>query len=216
MSSDILAQLKQIQQQVQAERRLREQAENRAERTEIQTRRTTFEEILESCHSLSESMSVQTDKSLSTQGSTTSPKGKCCPTTLQPWNDFPSIRQSAFDEVYNTLHPANGTIPRLFSPLLHIEELGRTISGRKIASEGDLKLFQHSAVENFVADIISTLAANHHNDDWAFCHGVVFENHTNTLKWATRGRVLPQRVLLGRDLKFWITRGGITPPTSAP
>ena len=127
-------------------------------------------------------MSVQTDKSLSTQGSTTSPKGKCCPTTILPWEDFPIIRQSAFDEVYNTLHPPNDTSPRLFSPLLHIEELGRTMPGRKIASENDLKLFQHSMVENFVADIISVLAANHlDNKNWTLGQGVVFENHTNTL-----------------------------------
>ena len=91
MSSDIYAQLKQIQQQLQDERRLREQAESRAEQQrqraeeeEKQTRRTTFEELLEPCHHLSKSISVQTDKSLSTQGSTTSPKGKRCPIKLRP------------------------------------------------------------------------------------------------------------------------------------
>ena len=54
--------------------------------------------------------------------------------------------------------------------------------GRKIASEDDLKLFQHSAVENFVADIISVLARNHQcREDLALGQGVIFENHTNTL-----------------------------------
>lgn len=127
-------------------------------------------------------MSVQTDKSLSTQGSTTSPKGKCCPTVIRPWKDFPVIRQRSFDEVYDTLHPPNDTSPRLFSPLLHIEELGRTMPGRKIASEDDLKLCQHSIVENFVADVFSVLAANHQDgESWALGQAVVFENHTNTL-----------------------------------
>jgi len=96
-------------------------------------RQTTFEELLESCYHLSRSMSVQTDKSLNTQGSTTSPKGKCCPITLRPWEDFPIVRQCAFNEVYNILHPLNNTSPRLFSPLLHIEELARTMPSRKIA-----------------------------------------------------------------------------------
>lgn len=91
-----------------------------------------------SCHRLSQVMSVQTDKSLSTQGSTTSPKGKCCPTTLRPWEDFPTLRQCAFDEVYNTLHPPNNKSPRLLSPLLHIEELGRTIRVARAAGTGGL------------------------------------------------------------------------------
>ena len=198
------AQLKEIRKQLQEERRLRElaaqraeqrlqqerqraeqaegraeQAEGRAERAENQTRRTTFEELLESCHRVSQSMSVQTDKSLSIQGSITSPKGKCCPTVIRPWEDFPIKRQNAFDEVYNILYPPDDTNPRLFSPLLHIQELGRIISSRKIASEEDLKFFQHSAVENIVADIVSTLAADQQYT--AFSQSVVFENHTNML-----------------------------------
>ena len=37
-------------------------------------------------------------------------------------------------------------------------------------------------VENFVADVLSVLAANNQDDEnWAFGKGVVFENHTNTL-----------------------------------
>ena len=78
-----------------------ERERQRAEEKEKQTRRTTFKELLESCHLLSESTSVQTDKSLSTQGSTTSPKGKSCPTMLRPWMEFPSVQQKAFDEVYS-------------------------------------------------------------------------------------------------------------------
>ena len=184
------SQLQLLQEQLQQERQRAEQerqrAENadgraeqerqRAEQAEEQTRRTTLEELLKSCHDLSRSMSVQTDKSLSTQGSTTSPKGKCCPTILQPWLEFPSIQQDAFDTAYNVLHPPNDVGLRLFSPLLHIQELGRTIMGRKIASEGDLRLYHSSAVENFVANIISELASN-----LGFEQGVTFANHTNTL-----------------------------------
>jgi len=186
---EIQRQLQEERQQAKEERRLRELAERRAEQeqqraeqAEDRTRQTTFEELLESCHRLSRSISVQTDKSLSTQGSMTSPKGKCCPTMILPWKDFPTIRQSAFDEVYNILHPPNETSPRLFSPLLHIKELGRTIQSRKIASEDDLKLFQHTTVENFVADVTSALASRHQRgEDGTLGKGVVFENHTNTL-----------------------------------
>lgn len=181
-------QLNQMRQELEQERRLRKQADSRAEQAENQTRRSTFEELLESCHCLSQSMSVQTDKSLSTQGSTTSPKGKCCPTNLQPWLAFPSIQQEAFDRVYSVLHPPNDTSPRLFSPLLHIQELGRTLTGRKIASEGDLRLFHSPAVENFVANIISALASSPQcNCELGLGRGVTFENHTNTLSDRAEG-----------------------------
>ena len=176
------AQLKAIQEQLLEERKLRESAEHRAEQAEDQARRTTFEELLESCHQLSQLMSVQTDKSLSTQGSVTNPKGKPCPTTILPWEDFPILRQRAFDEIHNTFHPPDGTGLRLFSPMLHVKELARTMPSRKIASEDDLKLFQHSAVENFVADVVSILADKHRDGEkWALGQGIVFENHTNTL-----------------------------------
>lgn len=81
------AQLREIQEQLQGERqrakeerRLRDLAEyraeqqghraeqerQRAEQAEDRTRRTTFEELLESCDRVSRSVSVQTDKLLST------------------------------------------------------------------------------------------------------------------------------------------------------
>ena len=196
MSSDMDAQLNQMRQELEQERRLRkqadgraeqadsraEQADSRAKQAEKQTRRTTFEELLESCHCLSQSISVQTDKSLSTQGSTTSPKGKCCPTTLRPWLEFPSIQQNAFETVYNVLHPPNGTTPRFFSPLLYIEELGRAIIDRKIASEGDLRLYHNLAVENFITNIIFVLVGNPQcSQHLCLGQGVTFENYTNTL-----------------------------------
>ena len=169
-------------QRAEQERQRAEKADSRAEQAEDQTRRTNLEELLESCHHLSQSMSVQTDKSLSTQGSTTSPKGKCCPTTLRPWLEFPSIQQEAFDTVYNILHPPDGTSLRLFSPQLHIQELRRTILGRKIASEGDLRFYHNLAVENFVANIFSVLASNlQRSQHLGIGQGVTFENHTNPL-----------------------------------
>ena len=164
------------------ERQRAEQERQRAEKNEKQTRRTTFVELLELCHGFSQSISVQKDKSLSTQGSTTSPKGKCCPTTLRPWLEFPSIQQEAFDAVYNVLHPPSDTSLRLFNPLLYIQELRHTILGRKIASEGDLRLYHNLAVENFVENISSVLASNpQYSQCLGFGQGITFENHTNTL-----------------------------------
>jgi len=62
MARDWDVQLNEMRQELEQERRLRKQADSRAEQAENQTRRTTFEELLESCHRLSQSISVQTDK----------------------------------------------------------------------------------------------------------------------------------------------------------
>jgi hypothetical protein len=52
---------------------------------EKKTRPTTFEEYLCACYTLlSRPLRIQTEKSLSTQGSITSPKNKPCPTLLKP------------------------------------------------------------------------------------------------------------------------------------
>jgi hypothetical protein len=70
-------------QRAEDERRRAEEAESRAHIEESKTRRTTFEEYIRTCHILlSKPLRVQTDKSLSTQGSITNPKNKPCPTLL--------------------------------------------------------------------------------------------------------------------------------------
>ena len=176
------ARAEQEKEQLYHERQRADQAEGRAKQAEEKTRRTTLEELLESCHNLLGSMSVQTDRSMSTQGSTTSPKGKCCPTMMRPWKDFPSKRQDAFEQLYKILHPPLDPARQLFSPRLHFEELGNTVSGRKIASEEDLRKFHQTTVEDAIANVISTLVTNElHGENWTLGKGVVFETHTNGL-----------------------------------
>jgi hypothetical protein len=63
------------------EQRNRQEAESRAQIERKKTRPTTFEEYIRACHALlSKPLRIQTDKSLSTQCSITSPKNKPCPT----------------------------------------------------------------------------------------------------------------------------------------
>lgn len=95
MLLDLRAELKHIEGQLQAERWFPEQAEGPAkekrQRTEEegkQTRHVTLEEVLESCHHVSQSRSVRTDNALCTQGSTASSKGKRCPITLRPCKEI--------------------------------------------------------------------------------------------------------------------------------
>ena len=66
------------------EQRNRQEAESRPQIEGKKTRPTTFEEYIRACHALlSKPLRIQTDKSLSTQGSITSPKNKPCPTFLK-------------------------------------------------------------------------------------------------------------------------------------
>ena len=60
-----------------------ERERRRAEDEQRKTRPTSFEEYIRACHTLiSKSLHIRTDKSLSTQGSITSPKNK-------PWHTEP-------------------------------------------------------------------------------------------------------------------------------
>ncbi|KUJ06191.1 uncharacterized protein LY89DRAFT_415754 [Mollisia scopiformis] len=78
-------QAEQADERAKLERRNRQEAESRAQIEGKKTKPTTFEEYIRACHTLlSKSLRIQTDKSLSTQGSITSPKNKPCPTLLKP------------------------------------------------------------------------------------------------------------------------------------
>ncbi|TVY90595.1 hypothetical protein LAWI1_G003827 [Lachnellula willkommii] len=161
------------------EQRNRQEAESRAEIEGKKTRRTTFEEYIRACHTLlSKPLRIQTNKSLSTQGSITSPKNKPCPTLLKPWTDFPVLQQQLFERIYEY-------IPRdaeLFSSTQYLTELGQDLCDRPLASEKDLEAYQRPAVERPTTHIISHLQriekARHEFD---LGEGIIFENHANTL-----------------------------------
>jgi len=161
------------------ERRNRQEAESRAQIEEKKTRPTTFEEYIRACHILlSKPLRIQTDKSLSTQGSITSPKNKPCPTLLKPWTDFPVLQQQLFERAYES-------IPRdaeLFSSTQYLTELGQDICDRPLASEKDLEAYQRLAVERPTTHIISHLQQIE-EARYAFDlgEGIIFENHVNTL-----------------------------------
>jgi hypothetical protein len=118
----------------------------------------TFAEFFEACHlSISKPLSVQTDRSLTTKGSITSPIGRLCPTYLKPW-DFHSAQPFLFDEVYRFFHPTSDSPMRVFPPLLVIEDRGQLACGHPLASEADLRRHQEAEVENPVREVIDRLA----------------------------------------------------------
>ena len=156
-----------------------ERERRRAEDEQRKTRPTSFEEYIRACHTLlSKPLSIQTDKSLSTQGSITSPKNKPCPTLLKPWTDFPVLQQQLFERIYQYIPPD----AELFSSTQYLTELGQDICDRPLASEKDLEAYQRLAVERPTTHIISHLQrieeARH---TFNLGEGIIFENHANTL-----------------------------------
>ena len=165
-----------------AERRAIE-AEQQARNERKRTRRTTFEEFIRYTHEyLAKPLEIQTDKSLTTKGSITSPDRKLCPTYLKPWEDFPETQQQYFDRAYSFFSPTTKSHPRIFPPVLYLEELGRHVSSRKIGSEKDLESYERFTVENHVTDIVTELSKiPNARDSFGLSCGIVFENHSNTL-----------------------------------
>lgn len=165
------------------EQRNRQEAESRAQIEANKTRPTTFEEYIHACHTLlSRPLRIQTDKSLSTQGSITSPKDKPCPTLLKPWTDFPSLQQQLFERICKHI-PQNA---ELFGSTQYLTELGRDLCDRPLASEKDLEAYQRSAVERPATHIISQLGQiTEARREFNLGGGIIFENHANTLSDST-------------------------------
>jgi hypothetical protein len=72
---------------------------------------------------------MQTDRSLSTQGSITNPKNKPCPTPLKPWTDFPELQQQLFERTYEYI-PLD---TELFTSTQYFTGLGQDICDRPLA-----------------------------------------------------------------------------------
>ncbi|KAF4610376.1 hypothetical protein G7Y89_g15743 [Cudoniella acicularis] len=80
------------------ERRRAEDKQRNRQEAEPKTRPTTFEKYIHTCYTLpSKPYRIQTDKSLSTQGSITSPKNKPCPTLSKASNGLFINPSKCFD-----------------------------------------------------------------------------------------------------------------------
>ncbi|KAL8899060.1 MAG: hypothetical protein Q9207_006388 [Kuettlingeria erythrocarpa] len=117
---------------------------------------TTLDEFLKASHEqLFNSLEVQGNPKYSTLGTLTSPQGKACPQSLEPWTDFPRIRDEVFGEIRDALHPSGSPL-REFISLKGIQDQGRQLGYLPlISSEEDLKQFHYRVVEPYVAMIIN-------------------------------------------------------------
>jgi hypothetical protein len=162
----------------------KQKAEERALRAEQERDRTktTFEEYLDLCHThFSKSLSIQSDRSRSTQGTVTAPKNRCYPRKLLPWEGFFDGQRRRFDEVYEFFQSPSAS-PKLFPSSRTLEELGQMLCDRSLASEDDLIPHQQLAVESPISNIVGALSQMEGAcEKFKLGHGLKFENHANTL-----------------------------------
>ncbi|KKZ60465.1 hypothetical protein EMCG_00752 [[Emmonsia] crescens] len=161
-----------------------QKAEERAIRAEEERNQTntTFQEYLDLCHiHFYKRLSVQFNISFSTKGTVTSPKGRCYPKKLLPWEGFDEGQRRRFDEVYEFFHSSSAS-PKLFSSSRTMEELGDMLCDRKFASEDDLRPHQQLSIEKPISTIIAALSEMEGaHKQFSLGRGVMFENHVNTL-----------------------------------
>ena len=155
----------------------------RAEAAEERSGNTDFPVFLELCHKLlSKDLLVQSDRSLTTKGSITNPKGKKYPSRLRLWDDFPQQQQRYFDVAYSLLYPSDRNPPTAFASRSAIEDLGRILYRRPLASEKDLESYERFAVEEKVKDILGQLMSIPEAQPLLNgCKELEFENHLNSL-----------------------------------
>ena len=161
---------------------LRRQAEQRERQERERNRQTTFEEFIRHCHDLLSRPLRAEEPFRSTTGKIPAPTGKHCPLRLLPWTDCSTKQQKIYNSVCNYLQPVGRDAPRLFAPLIALEDHGRRFMRRPISSEQDLETYERLAVEDHVHDIISELCKiSSARDEFQLGDGVRFDNHANAL-----------------------------------
>jgi hypothetical protein len=188
------AQAAQAEAQVAQEQQARQKAEAQAaeaeaqaaqeqqarQKAEAQAALSTLSEYLELCHRhLFEPISIQTNKSLTTQGGPTSVKGKLRPVKIRPWRTFLDKQKDVFDRLFE--HYSLNSGPRVFDSALVVARLKRKIQ-QPIASELDLRIIQNLAIEDPVKDILQHLATiDAVRDEFHLPKSIRFDNHINAL-----------------------------------
>ena len=166
---------------LQAEEEKRQEAELRR-RAEQGIQRTTFKELVQHCHNLLSRPLRAEEPSRSTTGKIPVPTGKYCPLRLEHWTDCSARQRAVYDLVRDYLQPPGEDAPRLFSPLIALEDYGRRIAHRPISSEQDLETYERIAVEDHVQGIISELCKiSDARDKFRLGDGIRFDNRRNAL-----------------------------------
>ena len=159
----------------------RQNLEQELHKAREHTRQTTLIEYLSLCHeNWSESISVQTNKALSTQGDPSNAKGKLRPDFLKPWEGFIKTQKETLESLYS-VYPLDD-MPQHFDNRNFIKTQGEKVASRKLASEQDLVILQRDIVETPVTQIVEHLKMlDDVRDECALAGGIQFYNHMNNL-----------------------------------
>ena len=177
----IMAELRQLREQIallQAERDLEKQ---RAERAENTQRPTNLMEFLNAAHlNLSLPIAIQQNKSLTTKGDKTNPAGKHIPNFIEHWHDFLEEQFKVWQEI-DEANPQFKFL-QLFDSLHYLQTNKNKIKERLMGSEKDLEIYERQHVESHAASIIKHLYKDQNIAEQLRLEGdVEFENHPNTL-----------------------------------
>ena len=160
----------------------KQKVEEELQKEKEETRGTTLTEYLSLCHEhLSKSMSVEINKSLSTQGDPSNADGKLRPDYLRPWEDFLDTQKKTLELLYS-IYPSDD-MPRVFETRNQIQGHGKKVASRKLASEQDLEYLQRDIVETPVSLIVEHLKSlDDVRNELGLAGGIQFYNHPNTLR----------------------------------
>ncbi|KAH6869666.1 hypothetical protein B0T10DRAFT_280677 [Thelonectria olida] len=183
--SDYLHEILQLRQELEAERREKEEAKAREEaerrekevaqaREEAERRknqRTTLEEYLYNCHFYLYKKLGLADKSKSSTGFT-KVEGKYYPKWLRPWTSFTNTRQHHFKAIRTVCGKR-----RLFHQESTTRDLGTTIHRKRAGNENAVDHFEKLAVEDPVWEILRPVWDEEELRKEYQCMGLRFSNN---------------------------------------
>lgn len=150
---------------------------------ENETQDSTLTEHLTLCHEhLSVSISVQTNKSLSTQGDPSNAVEKFRPDYLQPWEDFIDTQKETLETPYS-IYPASKDMPRVFDSRNFIKYKGTKVALCEVPSDQALQRLHYDIVEMPVTKIVQHLkeSLDGVSDQIKLGGGIQISNHINSL-----------------------------------
>ncbi|KAL5592875.1 hypothetical protein FOBRF1_013183 [Fusarium oxysporum] len=164
--------------EVQKLRRELKELKEREEDLRRDQRDTSYDEYLQLCHKdLFTTLKVQ-DKSKSSGGGTTDVTGKHYPLWLRPWDGFLDEQKSCHSIIKAILQGF------LLPSRLAVRAIAQAAHKRPVASEDDLRTFEHLAVEDPVENVfaaLGSLSQNHPIGRELDCKAITFENHPLSL-----------------------------------
>ncbi|GAB7336107.1 hypothetical protein MBLNU13_g08905t1 [Cladosporium sp. NU13] len=136
------------------------------------------------------------------------PTGKYCPARFREWTDLAAQQTGAYNTDRSYLHPTEVDAPRLFSPLIALQDLRRSLCLRTLSSEKDLEGVERYGKDHHVHDIVSALCENPHaREELRLGNGYPSDSHAIALdeetaeargRDTTSGRMQPDQFCIHR------------------